>query len=228
MASRVQLYVDLGSQPSRAVLWLTKLLSIPTDVHALRLDKGDTRTEEFLKKIHPQGRVPAVVYEGESFIESSAIMMFLCDKFEGGERFYPKDLKRRFHVNSYLCWHHEFRAGAAGYFAGIIMGPVVSNKAVPEDRIKKAEMNLDKVLGQLERYWLNGSLYIGGATSPTIADLQCINELNQVVPFYPACVDKYPHVQAWVSRMEAVPHYTEMITGWKKVVGLLKGKYAKL
>jgi hypothetical protein len=42
----VKLFVDLGSQPSRAVHWLLLLLKAPFELKTLRLDKGETRTPE--------------------------------------------------------------------------------------------------------------------------------------------------------------------------------------
>lgn len=223
--SRVQLYLDLGSQPSRSVWWLCKLLDVPHDLHVLRLDKGDTRTPEYAR-IHPQGRVPAVVYDDKPLIESSAIMIWMCQRFGGG-RFYPSDPDAQQGINAYLAWHSEFRNAAAGLFATTVMRAVMKGQSSPPETVAKLEKRLHGALHQLESYWLGGQPFIRH-DRVSIADLQCVNELNQVLPFYPAVVDDFPAVRAWVARMEAVPYYQDMMVGWKKVAQLLANRRAKL
>ena len=224
--SRVQAYLDLGSQPSRAVLWACRLLSVPYDVHILRLDKGQTRTPEY-KAIHPLGKVPAITFEDRPMIESSAILIWLCEKF-GGEKLYPVDADAQFGINSYLAWHSEFRNGCAGYFAGIIMNSVAKGQKADQEKEARLLQGLDKVLSMLESYWLVSGPFLSGSNTVTIADIQCVNELNQVTPFLPTCLDKYPSIRQWVARMEQVEGYAEMMQGYDKVAALLKNRHSKL
>jgi glutathione S-transferase len=226
-AGRVQVYIDLGSQPSRAVLWVCRLLAVPHDLHLLRLDKGETRTPEYLA-IHPLGKVPAVTFNDRAMIESTAILIWLCQKF-GGDRLYPSNADEQFGINSYLAWHPEFRNGCAGFFAGIIMRSVASKKKAEPATEERLRTGLDKALGMLETYWLaNESPFLAGSKNVTIADIQAINELNQVTPFLPTCLDKYPSVRQWVGRMEQIQGYAEMMQGYDKVASLLKNRHAKL
>jgi glutathione S-transferase len=69
-------------------------LGMDYTVHHIRLDKGDQRTEEYLK-INPNGRIPTIVdRDNDDFavFESGAIMIYLADKAgallpaEGNER----------------------------------------------------------------------------------------------------------------------------------------------
>ena len=223
--SKVHVYLDLGSQPSRTVLWLCRLLKVPHELHVLRLDKGDSKTPDYLK-IHPMGKVPAIVYEDRPMIESSAICIWLCQKF-GGEKYFPRSPDAQFPVNSYLGWHNTFRGGCAGFFGGAIMRPVAAGKKLEAERVARLEKNLDDVLRLLENVWLNGKPYICG-DNVTLADLQAINELNQVLPFHSTCLSKYPQIRNWVSRMELYPGYNEMMEGWNKVAKLLTGRHSKL
>ncbi len=75
--STVRLFVDLNSQPSRAVHWAVLLLKVPLELHALRLDKNDTRTPEYLA-IHPMGKVPAIQHGGDRCLRCAIIVFSSC------------------------------------------------------------------------------------------------------------------------------------------------------
>lgn len=53
---------------------------MPFERVQLSIEPGDTRTTAFLK-VNPKGRVPAIVHEGTSIWESSAITMHLGETF---------------------------------------------------------------------------------------------------------------------------------------------------
>ncbi len=210
----VKLFVDLNSQPSRAVHWALMLLKAPFELHALRLDKGDTRTKEYLA-IHPQGKVPAIQHNGHSLIESNAILVYLCSQFDIAGSLYPKQHLERARIDAYLHWHHEFRQGLAGYFQCLLQGKDV----------KEADKRMHSVLRFFESYWLDGHPFVQSPTA-TIADLQAVNELYQVTPFAPGLLDAYPKVSKWGERMRQLPHHDEMLRGWNKVSPLLTKKFA--
>jgi len=57
-------------------------LGLPYTVHALRLDAGDQKTEDY-RKINPNGRIPAIVdRDNDDFaiFESGAILIYLAEK----------------------------------------------------------------------------------------------------------------------------------------------------
>lgn len=57
-------------------------LGMPYTVHHVRLDKGEQKTEEYLK-INPNGRIPTIVdHDNDDYavFESGAIMMYLAEK----------------------------------------------------------------------------------------------------------------------------------------------------
>lgn len=137
--------MDLGSQPSRSVHWLLMLLKAPFELKALRLDKGDTRTPEYLA-INPFGKVPALqLPSGESLIESNAILVYLCSQFDSAGTYYPKNnALERARVDAYLHFHHEFRSGCAGWF---------QSRVWKNDDAAVADKRLFQVLDKFESYW---------------------------------------------------------------------------
>ncbi len=59
---------------------LLDTFEIPHRVELLDFQKGETRTESYLK-IHPYGRVPALVHGDVTVIESGAITLYLADLY---------------------------------------------------------------------------------------------------------------------------------------------------
>ncbi len=212
--STVRLFVDLNSQPSRAVHWALLLLKAPLELHALRLDKGDTRTQEYLA-IHPMGKVPAIQHGGNNFIESNAILTYLCSQFDLAGSLYPKQAVQRARIDAYLHYHHELRQGLATYFQCLLQN---KERTGAEKRMRSA-------LDLFESYWLGENAFVQSSTL-TIADLQALHEIYQVTPFVPGLLDQYPRTSRWAERMQKVPHHDEVLKGWNKVTPLLKKKFA--
>ena len=50
--TKILLYIDMASQPSRAVAAFAELAGIPCELKMIRLAKGEARTEEY-RKINP-------------------------------------------------------------------------------------------------------------------------------------------------------------------------------
>merc|ERR1712216_673681 len=69
--------------------------------------KHGTRSEDFLQKVSPLGRIPAIEEPDTGFVlaESSAILTYLSDA-NGWSDLYPTELRQRAKVNAYLSWHH--------------------------------------------------------------------------------------------------------------------------
>ena len=59
---------------------LLDAFEIPHRTVVLDFQQGETKTDDYLK-IHPYGRVPALVDGDQTIIESGAITLYLADKF---------------------------------------------------------------------------------------------------------------------------------------------------
>ena len=74
----LKLYYAKDTRASRP-RWLLEELGVPYELQRIELGK-DNRTPEY-QRIHPHGAVPALDDDGTVVFESSAIVLYLADKF---------------------------------------------------------------------------------------------------------------------------------------------------
>jgi hypothetical protein len=97
------LYVDLLSQPCRAVTIFCRVNEIEADVQIVSLWKKETREPPFLA-INPLGKVPAIDDGGFTLSESHTIMRYLAATRTVADHWYPEDLEKRACVDRVLDW----------------------------------------------------------------------------------------------------------------------------
>ncbi|XP_029985678.1 glutathione S-transferase theta-2 isoform X2 [Sphaeramia orbicularis] len=106
-AGRVlEVYLDLLSQPCRAVHILLNCTRIPHRVRTVALRKGEQRTPEFTQ-LNPMQKVPVLVDDGFVLTESDAILKYLVTKYHAPQHWYPRQPERRARVDEYTAWHHS-------------------------------------------------------------------------------------------------------------------------
>lgn len=79
----MKLYHSPRTRSSR-VRWFLAELGVSCDVQTVDVFAGDGRKPEYQQKVHPHGYVPALEDEGVVLIESSAICMYLADRYGKG------------------------------------------------------------------------------------------------------------------------------------------------
>lgn len=84
----MKLYHQPRTRSSR-VRWLIAELGLACDVQPIDVFAGDGRKPEYQQTVHPHGYVPALEDDGVTLIESSAICMYLADRYGDG-RLAPK------------------------------------------------------------------------------------------------------------------------------------------
>ncbi|EGG24835.1 putative glutathione S-transferase [Cavenderia fasciculata] len=87
---------------------LLKELNIPFNFKQVDLWKGEQKTEEY-KKMFPNAKVPGLVDTNLDIqlFESSNILLYLVDKYDGQGKYLPKqdkDYKARLEVLNWLFW----------------------------------------------------------------------------------------------------------------------------
>lgn len=75
----MKLYHSKLSRSAR-VLWLLEEMGVACDVEAIDLGKGESKTAAF-RKLNPHAAVPVLVEDGQTLIESGAIVAHLTDMF---------------------------------------------------------------------------------------------------------------------------------------------------
>jgi glutathione S-transferase len=232
----LKLYGNELSQPTRSVLWFSKLNHIPLEFEMVRLEKGEHKSETFLK-MNPNGKIPVLLHRSESLedfvlFESQAIVHYLrrlhADKV--ASHWYPEqDLRTIARIDSYLNWHgNHFRPAIAGYVFSAFIGPKTFGKPFTEEQVEKARKNSLDVLQMLNNYWLSDGKYIGGATQPSIADLFCYGEISQLMfieqwdvkskQFYNApFFSQFDHVISWMKKIQQLDEYDTIHNATMKI-----------
>uniref|UniRef100_A0A674N130 glutathione transferase n=1 Tax=Takifugu rubripes TaxID=31033 RepID=A0A674N130_TAKRU len=187
----LEVYLDLLSQPCRAVHILLTCNRIPHKVQTVALRKGENRTAEFTK-LNPMKKVPVMVDNSFTLTESDAILKYLASKYDIPEHWYPWQPERRARVDEYTAWHHT---NTRPHAAEVFILEVVLDGALAQ---------LDDTLDKLESMFLRRQPFLCG-DDITVADLLAVCELMQVRGSASGrdVLLKHPQLQRWRSRVQA-------------------------
>ncbi|XP_041832986.1 glutathione S-transferase theta-2 isoform X2 [Melanotaenia boesemani] len=198
----VEVYLDLLSQPCRAIHILLTCNKIPHRVRPVALRKGEHRSPEFTK-LNPMQKVPVMVDSGFVLTESDAILKYLVTKCDIPEHWYPRQMERRARVDEYTAWHHtNTRARAAKVFILEVLLPTQFGAQVDEERLKLALSELDDTLDKLESMFLRRQPFLCG-DDITVADLLAICELMQPLGGGRDVLKDRPLLQRWKNRVQS-------------------------
>lgn len=112
------LYHARQSRSSRFI-WLLEELGQPFQVEIVQIRRGETgRATADYRRIHPHGKVPALVHDGVVVFESSAIALYLSDAFPSAKLGPRIGARAR---GPYLTW--------LAYYSGV-MEPAFVTKAL--------------------------------------------------------------------------------------------------
>ena len=186
----------LSGHAHRARLFLS-LVGQPFELIEVDLAKGEQKKPEFLK-MNAFGQVPVLV-DGETVIsDSNAILTYTAKKL-GKSDWYPEDPSGAAQVQRWL-------SVAAGQIA---FGPAAARLIT----VFGAKYNADEVIARAHalysvleqelstRQWLVSD-------RPTIADV-AIYSYTARAPEGNVDLSAYPHVRAWLERVESLPGFVE-------------------
>ncbi|XP_038579587.1 glutathione S-transferase theta-2 [Micropterus salmoides] len=198
----VEVYLDLLSQPCRAVHILLNCTKTPHTVRTVALRKGENRTPDFTK-LNPMQKVPVMVDNGFVLTESDAILKYLAIKYDMPEHWYPHQPERRAKVDEYTAWHHtNTRLHAAKVFMLEVLLSAQSGSQVDEARLNRALSQLDDTLDKLESMFLRRQPFLCG-DDITVADLLAVCELMQPLGGGRDVLQQRPQLQRWRSRVQS-------------------------
>jgi len=166
----MKLYYFPLSQPSRSVLLLIKEAKIDCEVITVDLMKGEHKKPEYLA-VNPLGLVPSIV-DDDGFVlcESGAILTYLAESRSLTE-WLPIDPKVRGRVNYWLHWNHS----GTRLSTLKLLRPAFHGAAITEEDRKCFSSAIQHLDSQL-----TPGKFVAGTTSPTIADLLLLPELDQL------------------------------------------------
>jgi len=180
---RVELFLNLAQLPYRYV-----------DVN---LRNGDHKRPDFLE-MNRFGQVPVIDDSGVILADSNAILVYLAGRY--ASEWQPKDELQRAHIQRWF-------SAAAGLLAS---GPARARAIIvfrrqddPREALERTAQLLAVMDKELER-----SPFLVGDT-PTLADISMYSYTAKAHEGKISLSD-YPHIQAWLSRVEALPHFFPM------------------
>ncbi|XP_041455932.1 glutathione S-transferase theta-1-like [Lytechinus variegatus] len=201
----VKVYVDLLSQPCRALVIFLKNTKIPFEIEKVNLKAGEHKKPEFVK-ITPLCTVPAIQDGDFSMGETVAIIKYLATKYADlvPDHWYPKDLEKRARVDEYMAFHHTgTRGGCCGIFISEILISLFSGgkEHASEERLKIDTENLTKQLDKLENVFLQDNDWLAG-DDISVADVLAVSEIMQNTVNGRDVTEGRPKLRAFVDRVK--------------------------
>ncbi|XP_039079754.1 glutathione S-transferase theta-3-like [Hyaena hyaena] len=198
----LELYLDLLSQPCRAVYIFAKKNGIPFELRTVELLKGQHHSDAFVQ-VNPLKKVPALKDGDFTLAESVAILLYLSRKYEVPDHWYPQDPKACARVDEYLAWQHTaLRSSCTRAMWQKMMFPVFLGEQVPPETLASTLTELDRCLQVLEDKFLKDQDFLTGPHI-SVADLVAITELMHPVSAGCQVFKSRPKLAAWRQRVEA-------------------------
>lgn len=198
VSAPIKLYRFEKSGHSHKVQLFLSLLGLPTENIDVDLLGGEQRTPAFLK-MNPFGTVPVIQDGAVTVADSHAILVYLALTY-ADETWYPRDPQQAAQVQRWL-------SVSAGMLA---FGPCAARLVTvfgvefnPQEVIARAHALLSVMEQEVsERPFLTGDV-------PTIADVANYAYVAHAPEGNVSLAD-YPHVRAWLARIEALPGFVPM------------------
>lgn len=165
---------------------------------------GATRTQEFLANVNANGRIPTLQVGDRFLPESNAACWYLAD----GSALIPADPFDRADVLRWMFWeqyNHEpnvatlrfwYRWIGEANFSDVQRANLPGKRAAGDAALALMEEHL------ATRRWLVG-------VAATLADI-ALYPYTHVAEDGGFALDRYPNVQRWIERVEAMPGWVAM------------------
>jgi glutathione S-transferase len=198
------LYDNLDSGNGYKVRLLLAQLALPYRRVELDIDRGATRTLEFLAK-NPNGRIPTLeLDDGVCLAESNAILCYLAE----GSPFLPGDRLERAQALQWMFFEqysHEPYVATPRYILRHL-GRDHPRAAELPARIEKGR----QALGVMEKHLDARSFFAGERY--TVADI-ALYAYTHVAHEADIDLVPYPNVRAWLARVAAQPRHIPITRG---------------
>lgn len=204
-AQAIKFYRFTLSGHSHRVELFFSLLGLPVEPIDVDLIGGEQRDAAFLA-INCFGQVPVIQDGDVTVADSNAILVYLAGRY-GGEQWLPRAPAQAAPVQRWL----SIAAGQVAY------GPCAARLVTvfkmdfnPKEVIARAHELFGVMEGELQK-----SLFLAG-DHPTIADIANYTYIAHA-PEGNVSLEPYPHLRAWLARIEGLPGFVPMP---KSAIGL--------
>jgi len=182
---------------------------LPYTIVPVNITRGEQHKPDFLK-ISPNGRIPAIVDRNPSdggepiaMFETGAILLYLSEKTG---RFFPADVRGRYHVQQWLMWQMSGLGpmlGQNGHF--LLYAPEKIVYAI--DRYGREACRL---YGVLDTQLGETGAYVAG-DDYSIADIACFPWV-MTHKAQELTLDEFPNVKRWFTELRARPQLQKGLT----------------
>ena len=192
----------LNDSRSQRVLWLLEELGVPYDIKHYQRNAQTRLAPPELIAVHPLGKSPVITDEGVTVFESGAIIDYLI-RHHGNGQLQPATHTPAYEV--YQQWMH--------YAEGSAMLPLLLKLYV--SRLGEAGAPLaPRIEGEIANHlgFVNQSLQdkewlVGQAITGVDIQMSFVGEIAGAR----GNRERYPHIEAWVTRFQARPAYRKAI-----------------
>lgn len=208
MAEALTLHEDPRSGNCYKIRLTAALLGLPLATRSYDIMQGETRTTEFLSKVNPNGRIPVLQIKDDSGVrflpESNAACWYLAH----GSALIPQD---RFAQADMLRWmffeqySHEPNLATLRFWLRFVGDAKLSEE-------QRAQVMPKRLAGCAALRLMDGHLADNAffcGDFPTLADI-ALFAYTHVAGEGGFALRDYPHVQAWIARVEALPRFVAM------------------
>ncbi len=210
----LKVYTHPASQPSRAVLWACVMKGLEFELYA------DPAT---MSGVNPRGQLPIIDDAGFKLAEMPAILSYLAEKHEWRD-LYPEDIQARARIQAYLHAHHCLtRLATLKLMAPHVLvvfggnpgtNPLshISNTSIDtamadEEKLSHGQELVSQIITFLEENHFCKDDFLAGTSGPSLADIACFEELQQLGPANLLDLSQWPALTAWLARMRELPHH---------------------
>ena len=191
----IRLYnTPLSGHGHRVALFMS-LLDLPYETINLNMQAGDNLRPEFLA-INPFGQVPVIEDGDVRITDSTAILVYLALRY-ADPAWLPRDPVDAAAVQRWL----SLASGQIAY--GPNQARLVKVFGAPHDYARAYATAL-KLFELLDHEFSTRAFAIGA--TPTIADIAAYSYIA-LAPEGDISLEPYPHLRAWLKRVEALPRF---------------------
>lgn len=193
----IRLHDNRSSGNGYKVCLLLAQLGLPFERIEHDIDRGETRTPEFLEKVNANGRVPVLEEDGKFLSQSNAILSYLAD----GTPFVPNGRFERARVLSWMFFEqcsHEPNIATPRYW-------ITHRVAMNQER----RLGYD-ALGVMEGHLRGQKFFVGDRYS--VADI-ALYAYTHVAHQGGFDLGDLPKVRAWLERVAEQPGHVSISEG---------------
>lgn len=176
-------------------------LGLPVDKKIVDLKN---KSADFLA-VNPNGKVPAIVHDGNPIWESAAITIYLGETFGTAKGLWPAPGPKRGQAMQWVVWN-QVSVGDAVYRIGRNTGEWTPKDHQNANAAAAAAKELGELLGLLDKHLTDKQFLVG---EYTLADAH-VNCFFDWLRHMKVDFSKFDHINAWSKRCSERPAYKKV------------------